>query len=92
MKGKIKNLGRTNESINLSEIRVLLCSIFPYGMVWSYPGYSNTKISTVYQSIRMFENDSITSGGRGGIHPRQAQISFFYKSSLDRVPCFSSNP
>ena len=70
MQEKFNNLGRTYQMSNLSQIRVLLCSIFPSGMVWSYPGYSNTSISPLYQSIRMFEDDSITSGGEGGIRTR----------------------
>ncbi len=67
MQEKFENLGRTYQMSNLSQIRVLLCSIFPSGMLWSYPGFSNTQISPLYQSIRHFEIDSIPSGGEGGI-------------------------
>ena len=50
----------------LGKLRVLLCSIFPSGLRWSYPGYYNTKISPIYQSIRMLEttDDSLGVGER----------------------------
>ena len=60
MKEKFANLGTTFQMSNLSQIRVLLCSIFPSGLVWSYPGLSNTEISPLYQSIRIFESEGIT--------------------------------
>lgn len=61
MKDKFSHLGRTYQMSSLSQVRVLLSSITPSGMVWSYPGYLNSKISPIYQSIRMFENDSVCS-------------------------------
>ena len=63
MKDKFANLGRTYQMSNLSQLRVLLCSIFPSGMTWSYPGLYNTEISPIYQSIRMFETASVSFGG-----------------------------
>ena len=65
MKEKFENLGTTYQMSNLSQIRVLLCSIFPSGMVWSYPGLSNTEISPLYQSIRRFENEGIRPCAEG---------------------------
>ncbi len=65
MKDKFSNLGQTYQLSSLSQIRVFLCSIFPSGMVWSYPGLSNTKISPIYQSIRMFENDGVGPSAEG---------------------------
>ncbi len=61
MRGKFSNLGRTYQMSSLSQLRVLLCSIFPSGMRWSYPGYYNTQISPIYQSIRMFDTSQISS-------------------------------
>lgn len=66
MMDKFTNLGRTYQMSNLQQIRVLLCSIFPDGLQWSYPGYLNTKISPIYQAIRVFENESVSFGARGG--------------------------
>ena len=62
MKDKFSNLGQTYQLSNLNQIRVLLCSIFPSGMVWSHPGLYNTEISPIYQSIRIFETDSVSFG------------------------------
>ena len=55
MKDKFSSLGKTYQMSTLSQIRVLLCSIFPSGLAWGYPGLSNTKISPLYQCIRIFE-------------------------------------
>ena len=62
MRDKFENLGVTYEMSNLSQVRVLLSSIFPSGMVWSYPGYLNTEISPLYQSIRIFDTNSVCLG------------------------------
>ena len=62
MKEKFTNLGRTYQLSTLQQIRVLLCSIFPSGMLWSYPGFLNTEISPIYQQIRMFETNVGLSG------------------------------
>lgn len=62
MKDKFANLGKTYQLSNLSQIRVLLCSIFPSGLTWSYPGLSNSEISPLYQSIRRFEQDGLGLG------------------------------
>lgn len=65
MKEKFANLGKTYQLSNLSQIRVLLSSITPAGLLWSYPGLSNSKISPIYQQIRMFEDDYIGPGAAG---------------------------
>ena len=65
MKEKFDNLGRTYQMSTLSQIRVLLCSIAPAGMPWSYPGLSNTVISPIYQRIRVFDTEGIGPGALG---------------------------
>lgn len=42
---KFENLEKAYNEADLERKRVLLCSIFPKGLSWSYPGYSNTQIS-----------------------------------------------
>ena len=66
MKDKFFNLGTTYQMSSLSQLRVLLCSIFPSGLRWSYPGYYNTQISPIYQSIRMFDVQQRLSGAGEG--------------------------
>lgn len=63
---KFPDLAKTFDEGELEEKRVLLCSIFPSGMVWSYPGYSNTKNSPFYQAIFAIQNDQDAFGGPGG--------------------------
>jgi len=41
MRAKFSDLGKTYQESNVTQIKVLLGSIFPSGMVWGYPGYSN---------------------------------------------------
>jgi site-specific DNA recombinase len=74
MKEKFDNLGRTYQMSSLSQKRVLLCSISPSGMVWSYPGLSNTQISPIFQSIRMFETDGVSPSAPGGIRTCDLQF------------------
>ena len=64
MQTKFANLGDTYQMSNLSQLRVLLCSIFPSGLRWSYPGYYNTEISPIYQSIRMFDTTQRASSAQ----------------------------
>jgi len=66
MKEKFANLGTTYQLSDLSQKRVLLCSIAPSGMPWDYPGLSNTQISPVYQAIRMLEPERLGPGAPNG--------------------------
>lgn len=66
MKNKFYSLGRTYQMSTLSQKRVLLCSISPSGMLWSYPGLSNTQISPIFQSIRMLDTGGVVPSARGG--------------------------
>ena len=45
---KFKNLAKTYQNSNLQQKRMLLCSIFPSGLVWNYPGYLNTEVNPCY--------------------------------------------
>lgn len=69
MKDKFSNLGKTYQISSLSQIRVLLCSIFPNGMQWDYPGLDNTPISSIYQAIRMFDGEEVPSVLPRGFEP-----------------------
>jgi site-specific DNA recombinase len=67
---KFADLGKTYQDSNIGEIKVLLGSIFPSGIVWSYPGYSNPQISPMYQSILSFGTDGVPFGDPNGIRTR----------------------
>ncbi len=62
MKEKFVDLGNTYQESDVTQIKVLLGSIFPSGMVWSYPGYSNQLISPLYQYISHFGDDKVSFG------------------------------
>ena len=62
MLDKFANLGRTYQMSNLNQIRMLLCSICPSGLKWDNLSYSNTEISPIYKSIRMFEAEVCSFG------------------------------
>lgn len=51
IKDKFVNLPDTYKKSTVGQIRVLLGSIFPRGLVWDYQGYSNSYISAFYQSF-----------------------------------------
>ncbi len=58
IKEKFENLAETYIQSSLEQKRVLLCSTMPLGVLWSYPGLSNTKISPYYQAILDVESQS----------------------------------
>lgn len=62
IQAKLTNLAGTYEESDLERKRVLLCSIFPKGLMWSYPGYSNTQISPFYQCFINIKNESVLNG------------------------------
>ena len=48
IRDKLTDLAGTLANSDLERKRVLMCSIFPQGLQWAYPGYSNTQISPFY--------------------------------------------
>ena len=62
IKEKIANLPITYSNSTLEQLRFLLSSIFYSGFSWSYPGYSNYKISPIYQPIRDIDKQGIKFG------------------------------
>ena len=61
---KFTDINNTYNEADLERKRVLLCSIFPKGLAWSYPGYSNTRISPFYKCF-MDINDGKVGIGAG---------------------------
>ncbi len=62
IKDKFQNLNTTYEDTDLERKRVLMCSIFPQGLLWSYPGYSNTQISPFYRSLLSVADSKVRFG------------------------------
>lgn len=55
----LADLGETYKRSSLSQIKVLLGSIFPSGLSWSQNGTLNRQISPLYQSICTFDTSAI---------------------------------
>ena len=85
---KFKDLNCTYAESNLEQKRVLLCSIFPQGLHWSYPGYSNTEISPFYKAILDIEDKGVQNGAPEGIRTPDTQLRklVLYPLSYRRAP------
>jgi hypothetical protein len=56
---------RLNETYSASDValkRVLVCSLFPKGLLWGYPGYVNTFISPFYRSFLSLQGKQVQIG------------------------------
>ena len=63
----LADLGETYKRSNTKQIKVLLGSIFPSGLAWSYDGRLNHEISPIYQAIRNIDTHPIPYGAADGI-------------------------
>jgi len=48
----LADLGETYKKSDLGQKKMLIGSIYPSGLAWGYPGYSNHEVGALYQSIR----------------------------------------
>ena len=62
MMDKFTNLTETLLTSDLERKRVLMCSIFPQGLKWAYPGYSNTQISPFYLCFLELQKPKVQFG------------------------------
>lgn len=61
IQAKFTDLNNTFASSLLKQKRVLVCSIFPRGLSWGYPGYSNTFISPFYRCLSdVYDNKDLS--------------------------------
>jgi site-specific DNA recombinase len=67
IKNKFGDLAKTYQDSNLDQLKILLCSIFPSGLVWDYRNYSNTEISPFYQAFLGVQNNGVNYGAPEGI-------------------------
>ena len=59
----LADLAEAYKRSSLSQIKVLLGSIFPSGTAWNYNGGLNHQISPIYQAILTFDSNVISSSG-----------------------------
>ncbi len=64
IKDKFTNLNDTYENADLERKRVLMCSIFPTGLRWAYPGLVNTQLSPFYRSLLDVQQSEVQFGAR----------------------------
>jgi hypothetical protein len=62
MHAKFTNLAKTYRESALEQKKILLCSIFLDGMLWTYPGLSNTGISPFYKAFLDVERKGVLIG------------------------------
>ena len=67
IQAKFTNLNESFTESLLKQKRVLMCSIFPLGLSWGYPGYSNIQISPFYRSLLGFQDKQVQNGTPGRI-------------------------
>ncbi|HOX41285.1 MAG TPA: recombinase family protein [bacterium] len=65
IKEKFKDLVKTFANSDLQQRRMILCSIFPSGLVWNYPGYLNTQLSPCFTFMKNINPETVIDG-RGG--------------------------
>ncbi|MEP7167418.1 MAG: recombinase family protein, partial [Candidatus Woesebacteria bacterium] len=56
------DLGETYKRSTIGQLKVLLGSIFPFGVAWDYSGTLNPQISPLFQYIQHFDGSAIPSG------------------------------
>ncbi len=62
IQAKFTNLNKTFSTSDLALKRVLMCSLFPQGLRWGYPGYVNTQISPFYRSFLALQGNKVQIG------------------------------
>lgn len=64
----LADLGGTYRTSSIKQLKVLLGSMFPHGVVtWDYSGTLNPEISPLYQYIQNFSGTAVRSGAGEGI-------------------------
>ena len=74
IKEKFKDLPKTYINSDLQQKRMLLCSIFPSGLVWNYPGYLNTHISPCFKVMSDINSLAVTLGRGAEIRTRDLHV------------------
>jgi site-specific DNA recombinase len=59
---KLGDLAATYKYLPLEQKRVLMCSMFPSGLVWGYPGYLNCNISPFYSAFLDIQDGGVLIG------------------------------
>ena len=63
---KFTDLDKAFNEADLERKRVLVCSIYPEGLTWNYPGYSNTPMSPFYRCFLDIQDGKVPIGAGDG--------------------------
>lgn len=69
------DLGETYRRSSITQLKVLLGSIFPSGVAWNYNGTLNPEISPIFQAIQTFSEVSAPSGAGNGNRTRVSTLA-----------------
>jgi hypothetical protein len=72
MKTLLADLGETYKRSSLSQIKVLIGSIFPLGVAWRNNHTLNYTVSLIHQAIRTLKNNAVSSSANERSTPRFA--------------------
>ncbi len=83
----LADLGETYRRSSIGQLKILLGSVFPYGIAWDYSGTLNPEISPIFQVIQHFEEGVDPFGAENGTRTRDLllgkqtlyQLSYFRK-------------
>ena len=79
---RFSDLGKTYYESTLQQKKSLLCSIVASGLLWGYPGFSNTKLSNMYQSILDFPTLGVPWGAGNGNRTRVSSLEGRYNTII----------
>ena len=77
------NLSQTYKTSDLTQKRILHCSIFTSNLTWGYLGISNRACSPMYQYIRDVSKGIVSPGDPTGIRTRIAGMRIQRPEPLD---------
>jgi len=92
IQNKFTDLNKTFTESLLKQKRVLVCSIFPQGLSWSYPGYSNTQISPFYLCLMQIQDGQVPSGTADTNNPAGATARSGSQAVHELVHSGTANP
>jgi hypothetical protein len=86
MHAKFEDWNKTYQEAPLEQKKILLCSTFPEGMEWQYPGLSNTKISPFYRAFLDGEDGDKFSGARERSRTSTPLRALVPETSVSTIP------
>lgn len=61
------NLTQTYQNLSLDQLKIMMSSIAPQGVVWKHTSYSNNQILFFYQAFFPIQNGDVNYGALGSL-------------------------